>query len=52
MTDRQEEDVSSLQEDHLIKRIESEEQRNALFQVVEDLRARIKDCTKNSLKLA
>jgi hypothetical protein len=34
-----------------IKRVESEEQRNALFQVVEDFRARVKDCTKKNLKL-
>ena len=34
-----------------INRVESEEQREALFQVVEDFRARVKDTTKASLKL-
>ena len=34
-----------------IKRVDSEEQRDALFQVVEDFRGRVKDTTKASLKL-
>ena len=34
-----------------IKRVESEDQRQALFQVVEDFRSRVKDTTKASLML-
>ena len=34
-----------------INRVESDEQREALFQVVEDFRGRVKDTTKASLKL-
>ena len=34
-----------------INQVESEEQRNALFQVVEEFRSRVKGCTKDSLKL-
>ena len=34
-----------------IKRVDSEDQRGALFQVVEDFRGRVKDTTKASLKL-
>ena len=34
-----------------IKRVDSEEQKDALFQVVEDFRGRVKDKTKASLKL-
>ena len=34
-----------------INRVESEEQREALFQVVEDYRSRVKDTSKSSLKL-
>ena len=34
-----------------IKRVESEEQRDALFQVVEEFRDRVKDVTKSSLKM-
>ena len=34
-----------------IRRVESEEQRHALFQVVEELRGRVQDTTKASLKL-
>ena len=34
-----------------INRVDSEEQREALFQVVEDFRGRVKDTTKASLKL-
>ena len=34
-----------------VNRVESEEQRQALFQVVEEFRGRVKDTTKSSLKL-
>ena len=34
-----------------IRRVESEEQRQALFQVVEEFRGRVQDTTKSSLKL-
>ena len=34
-----------------IRRVESEEQRQALFQVVEEFRGRVQDTNKNSLRL-
>ena len=36
---------------HFIRRVESEEQRQALFQVVEDFKSRVKNSTKASLML-
>ena len=35
---------------NFINRVESEEQREALFQVVEEFRGRVKDINKSSLK--
>ena len=35
----------------IIKSVDSEEHRNFLFQIVEDFRKKVKDCSKKSLKL-